>query len=186
MSPARLLAVKAAIAGGLALAAEAALRSRPADRRPFSGPVRSRVEIEAPIDAVWEVVADIPGQVRWMPEMKRVAMLTPGPVGEGSVGEATVRIFGISVTDRVTITTFRPPVAFGIRHEGMFGGGGLMNLRSAPDGTTTIVTWEEHLVPPFLPAVGWLLSRPIIAWLYQRDLFLLRDVVEDKRPGTPG
>jgi hypothetical protein len=59
------------------------------------------------------------------------------------------------------------------------GGRGIMALRPGLDGTTTIVEWEETLVPPWLPAFGWLIGRPIIAYLYQRDLFLLRDVVED-------
>jgi hypothetical protein len=144
--------------------------------------VTARVEIEASPEDVWSVVADIPGQTRWMPEMKRVSMITPGPVREGSVGEATVRIFGISVTDRVTITTFQPASAFGIEHEGLFGGAGRMDLRPGLDGTTTVVTWVEELVPPWLPAIGWLVGRPIIAYLYQRDLYLLRDVVEDLFP----
>jgi hypothetical protein len=180
----RLLAL-GGIAGLLAATAEGVLESMAPDRRPLSGPVRTRVEIAAPAERVWEVLADVPGQVRWMPEMKRVAVLTPGPVGEGSVGEATVRIFGIAVTDRVTITTFRPPEAFGIAHEGLFGGGGHITLRPGVAGETTIVEWEEHLVPPLLPALGWLMSRPMIAWLYQRDLFLLRDLVEDQPGAIP-
>ena len=98
-------------------------------------------------------------------------------------GRSSVKtwILGIAVTDRVTITTFRPPDAFAIRHEGLFGGGGHMTLRPGADGSTTIVEWEEFLVPPWLPAVGWMMGRPIIAWLYQRDLFLLRDVVEAEK-----
>lgn len=183
--PARLVRSGIAIvgvAGALALVGEALLRLLPAPSRPFSGPVRAQVEIEARIEDVWAVVADIPNQVRWMPEMKRVVMLTSNPTREGSVGEATVRIFGIAVTDRVTITTFRPPVAFGIEHEGLFGGGGLVNLRPGLDDTTTVVSWEEHLVPPWLPAFGWFVGRPVIAWLYQRDLFLLRDLVEELFP----
>jgi hypothetical protein len=178
MSRARWLAAGAAVAGISALALERALTSLPPEDRPASGPVRARVEIEAPIKRVWDVVADIPGQVRWMPEMKRVVVLTPGPVREGTVGEATVRIMGIAVTDRVTITTFRAPEAFAIEHEGLVGGRGHITLRPGLDGTTTIVEWEEFLVPPWLPAVGWLMGRPVISWLYRRDLFLLRDVVE--------
>lgn len=172
-------------AGLLAVVAELVLQTRSPDRRPFSRPVRSQVQIEAPIERAWEIVADIPGQVRWMPEMKRVSLVTPGPVREGSIGEATVRIFGIAVTDRVTITTFRPPTSFGIEHDGLFGGYGRIELWPGRDEGTTIVEWEEQLVPPVLPALGWLMGRPLIAWLYQRDLFLLRDLVEDL-PGLSG
>jgi hypothetical protein len=43
----------------------------------------------------------------------------------------------------------------------------------------------EHLVPPWLPAFGWLVGRPIVAYLYQRDLYLLRDLVEETFPPVP-
>ena len=140
--------------------------------------MHAQVEILAPIERVWPVLADIPGQLRWMPEMKEVAVLTPGPIGVGTVGEATVRLFGIAVTDRVTITRYEPPVAFGIEHDGLFRGEGLLTLTSTADGTATVVDWVETLVPPWLPAVGWLVGRPMIAAVYQRDLDLLQELVE--------
>jgi uncharacterized membrane protein len=172
-------------AGGLAaaaIAAERVLQWMAPARRPLSGPVRAQVEIDAPIEQVCSVLADVAGQVRWMPEMKRVWMLTPGPIREGSQGQATVRLFGIAVTDRVTITAFQPPTAFGIEHHGLFGGSGRIELRAGPNGRTTVVEWVEHLVPPWLPALGWLLARPVIGYLYRRDLRLLRDLVEDRPP----
>ena len=45
-----------------------------------------------------------------------------GPVGVGTDAEAEVRIFGISVTDPVTITEFEPPHRFAISHDGTFKG----------------------------------------------------------------
>ena len=41
--------------------------------------------------------------------MKAVRLPTPPPIGVGTRGEADVRIFGIAVTDPVTITEFEPP-----------------------------------------------------------------------------
>src|SRR3954451_10982307 len=101
--------------------------------------------IDAPIDETWRVVADIPRQPEWMHEMKRVALLTPGPVGVATRGNATVRIFGISVSDPVEITAFEPPRRFAIRHESRFTGGGLITLEPGADGTTTIIRWSETL-----------------------------------------
>ena len=169
--------------GALAVAIDRLLAGLDPERRPLSGPVRPSVEIAAPIERTWEVLADIPGQTRWMPEMKSVRMLTPGPVGVGSVGEATIRIFGVAVRDEVDITTYEPPSAFGIEHRGLFGGSGLLTLRPGEGGQTTIVDWVERLVPPWLPHLGWILQRPVIAYLYQRDLFLLREIVEGGAEG---
>lgn len=166
------------VLGAAGVVLDRALAGVPAEGRPFSGPVRATVEIHAPIDRVWPILVDIHGQVRWMPEMKEVTVVTAGPVGVGSVAEALVRIVGIGVRDRVVITRYEPPVAYGIEHLGLFGGPGLIELRPGPDGTTTIVQWTERLIPPLLPRLGWIVGRPVIARLYQRDLFLLREVVE--------
>ena len=182
--PIRRLARLIATVGGLAFAVDRLLGAQSPDRRPLSGPVRVRVVIDAPIQRVWDVLSDIPGQIRWMPEMKEVEILTPLPVGEGTIGEAYVRIFGIGVRDRVEITTFRPPHAFGIQHDGRFGGWGLIELQPGPGDRTTIVDWTEELTPPLLPHLGWVLQRPVIAHLYQRDLYLLRDLCEEGRDAT--
>jgi hypothetical protein len=76
------------------------------------------------------------------------------------------------------ITVFEPMAAYGIEHRGLFRGAGQLRLRAGLDGITTIVDWEETLVPPILPRLGWIVGRPIIGHLYQRDLFLLRDIVQ--------
>lgn len=155
-----------------------------ASRRGADGhaPIRSIVVIDAPIERVWAELADIPGQVRWMREMKSVRLLTPGPVGVGTRGEATVRILGISVTDPVEVTEFDPPRRFAIRHEGLFTGGGVIELRPGADGTTTIVSWDETLIPPFLPDLVLAIQRPVFAAVFQADLHHFRELFE----GTPG
>ncbi len=53
---------------------------------------------------------------------------TPGPIGVGTRGEADVRILGIGVTDPVEIVEFDPPRRFAIRHDGVFKGGGVIEL----------------------------------------------------------
>jgi hypothetical protein len=140
--------------------------------------MRMLVVVDAPIDEAWAVVADIPLQPEWMHEMKRVTITTPGPVGVGTRGEATVRIFGIGVTDPVEITEFEPPGRFAIRHEGLFTGGGLITLEAGADGTTTIVRWEETLIPPILPELGALIQAPILRGIFQADLHRLKRLVE--------
>lgn len=169
---------------GAALAAiglERWLAARQADGPPA---IRTFVVIDASPERVWAELADIEGQPRWMREMKEVRLLTPAPVGVGTRGEATVRIFGIAVTDPVTVTEFDPPRRFGIRHEGTFAGSGVIELEPGVDGTSTILRWEETLIPPLLPHLGAAVQRPILERIFQDDLGRLRDLLEPP-PATP-
>ena len=136
------------------------------------------VVVDAPPDETWAVVADIPLQPEWMHEMKEVRLTTTGPVGVGTRGEATVRIAGISVTDPVEVTAFEPPTRFAIRHEGLFTGGGLITLEPGAGGATTIVRWDETLVPPLLPELGALAQAPVLRSIFQADLHRLKRLVE--------
>lgn len=141
-------------------------------------PIRSLIVIDAPIERVWAELADVEGQPRWMHEMKSVRLLTPPPVGVGTRGEATVRIFGISVTDPVEVTEFQPPQRFAIRHEGSFTGGGLITLEPGADGSTTIVRWDETLIAPVLPRFAGRLQAPVLGAIFQADLERFRAICE--------
>lgn len=141
-------------------------------------PIRSLIVIDAPVERVWQVLADVEGQPRWMHDMKAVRVLTPGPVGVGTRGEADVRIFGMEVLDPITITAFEPPRRFAIRHDGQFSGEGVIELESGAGGNTTIVRWDETIVPPYLPHLGALLLAPILGSIFQADLARLRKLVE--------
>ena len=136
-----------------------------------------QIVIDAPLQRVWEVASDVQRQPEWMHEMKRVEMLTPGPVRVGSRGRATVRIFGISTTDDVVITRLEPPHAFGIRHEGAFTGEGLLEFGAEGD-QRTVIRWMEYLRPPLFPMLGGLIQRPILRRIFQSDLRTLKEILE--------
>ncbi len=141
-------------------------------------PIHSLVVVDAPPDAVWAAVGDVEGQPRWMHDLKAVRLATPGPVGVGTEAEGTVRILGLAVIDPITITEYEPPARFAIAHRGAFRGTGRITLQPGADGTTTIVRWEETLVPPLLPEVGALALRPVLREVFQADLHRLRALVE--------
>jgi uncharacterized protein YndB with AHSA1/START domain len=169
--------VRLGILGGVAAwLAERNLAMAAHGRQP--APIRTFVVIEAPIDRVWAEVSDIESQPRWMHDMKSVTVTTPGPTEVGTRGKATVRILGISTTDPVTVTEFEPPRRFGIRHEGRFSGAGLIALEPGADGSTTVVTWDETILPPLLPRLGSLVLRPVLTRVFQADLDRLREIIE--------
>jgi uncharacterized membrane protein len=170
------LAVVAGIVVAKAAAWDRVLAARRGGRPPE--PLRMLVVVDAPIERTWRILADIPLQPVWMHEMKEVRITTPGPTGVGTRGEATVRIFGIAVTDPVEVTAFEPPVRFAIRHEGLFTGGGLITLEAGADDTTTIVRWEETLVPPVFPVLVATLLAPVLRTVFQADLHRLKGLVE--------
>ena len=58
------------------------LAMRRGDRPPE--PLRMLVVVDAPIEAAWRVLADIPLQPLWMHEMKEVRLTTPGPARVGT------------------------------------------------------------------------------------------------------
>ena len=141
-------------------------------------PLHMLAIVDASPEETWDVLADIPLQPEWMHEMKEVRLSTPGPARVGTRGEATVRIFGIGVTDPVEVTAFEPPTRFAIRHEGLFSGEGTITLEPGAAGTTTIVRWDETLVPPLLPELGALVLTPVLRSIFQADLHRLKRLVE--------
>jgi hypothetical protein len=176
MSLLRRLLVLALVGAPIAIALDRRLAKRRGTRPPAA--IRTLVVVDAPIADTWAVLADIPLQPEWMREMKSVTVTTPGATGVGTRGEATVRIFGISVTDPVEVTVFEPPHRFEIRHEGLFTGGGVITLEEGADGTTTVVRWDETLVPPLLPELGALIGAPILRSIFQGDLDRFKRLVE--------
>ena len=167
---------------GIGWAVDRVLATRAAGGRP--APIRSVIVIDAPIERVWVVVADVEGQPRWMHEMKAVRVLTAGPIGVGTTAEAEIRILGISVLDPVVITTFEPPRRFAIRHVGRFTGDGTIDLEPGADGSTTVVIWVETLVAPYFPHLGGVVLGPILGRIFQADLGHLRDLIEQSPTGT--
>jgi uncharacterized membrane protein len=170
-------AVRLAIVGaGIGYALDRILAEQAGDRDP--DPISSMVVVDAPIERVWDVLADLERQPLWMEEMKAIRIPEGEPIGVGLVCEADVRIFGITVTDPVRITEFEPPHRYAISHDGMFRGSGTITLEAGPDGTTTIVRWDEVLIPPIFAHLGALAMTPVLGAIFQSDLARFKEMVE--------
>ena len=170
-------AVRLAIVGaGISYALDRIL-AKQADGAPPE-PIESMVVIDAPIEKVWALLADVERQPEWMTEMQSVRVLDDSPIGVGTKAEAQVRIFGITVTDPVTITEFDPPLRYAISHDGQFKGTGTISLESGADLTTTVMRWEEQLSPPVLAHLGALVMTPALGAIFQADLVRFKELVE--------
>jgi len=85
------------------------------------------------------------------------------------------------VEDPIEITVFEPPVRYAIRHQGFVSGGGDIRLVAEGgdgDTATTLVTWEETLVPRVLPHLGSLVLAMVFEPIFRRDLERLAALVE--------
>ncbi len=175
-------AIRLALVGaGIGYALDRILGEQSAGREPQ--PISSMIVIDAPIERVWTELADVAGQPRWMREIKAIRV-PDGPIEVGMTCEADIRMFGISVTDPVTITTFEPPHHYAISHDGTFKGSGTFTLELGADLTTTIVRWDELLVPPFLPHLGALAMTPALGAIFQADLVRFKELVEAGSPAA--
>jgi len=146
--------------------------------RPALDPIRTRVEVDAPIGQTWAALVDLARQPEWMTDLKSVEILTPGPLRVGSRATAAVRILGIAVADPVEVVELAPPHRYGIRHEGAFKGHGLITLDTIDGGRRTRVEWSETLVPPVLPNLGAVIQAPILRRIFQADLERFRALAE--------
>lgn len=155
------------------------LRDRAGGTEP--APIRTSIEIDSPIERVWAVLADVERQPEWMHDLREVRLLTPPPVGVGTRAVGRVQAFGIAVEDPIEVTVFEPPLRYAIRHEGIVRGSG--DIRLVPDdgdgdGATTLLTWEEVLVPRLLPHLGGLVVALVFRPIFERDLERLAALVE--------
>ena len=64
---------------------------------------------------------------------------------------------------------------------GSFKGHGLITLEAGADGTTTIVRWDEVLIPPLLPHLGALALTPTLGAIFQADLVRPQGARRDRR-----
>lgn len=151
---------------------------------PIRVPIRTRIEIDAPIGAVWERLVDIERQPEWMTDLKAVRVTTSGPTGIGTRADGDIRILGIPVRDPVEVVEFAPPHRYAVRHAGRFSGQGVITLDTLDGGRRTRVEWAETLVPPILPNLGAMIQGPILGRVFQADLERLKSLVETGRAGT--
>lgn len=134
--------------------------------------------LPGPPDVVWHLITDWENQGDWMLEASDFVITSPQREGVGVEGEATVKIAGISTRDRIRVTRWEPQRRLGIAHEGWVSGGGELLLTPLDDGSTHIF-WREDLYPPLgiLGAIGLSIFRPLMKWIFERDLRVLASLV---------
>lgn len=147
--------------------------------------VEVAIEIAAPPEAVWARLVDWENLGLWMREARDFKVLTATREGVGVEAQARVTIAGITTLDTVVVSRWEPPVWFEIEHRGWVSGTGLLHCRPTASGTW--VWWRESLVPPW-SILGWAgmqLLKPVMAWVFRRDIRLLKELADqESHPST--
>jgi uncharacterized protein YndB with AHSA1/START domain len=145
--------------------------------------------IKAPPERVWDVISDIPGQRRWMVDLRKVepseAQGSTGAAawaGEGAVLDVTSELFGLPlVKDRMRISRWEPPTRFDVEHIGAFTGTGEFILKPVAGGT--LFSWREVFKPPLgvLGELGFaLVVGPHLRSVFRRSMANVKRLSEGR------
>jgi hypothetical protein len=139
-----------------------------------------RIFIRATPEQVWEVLADLEGQKRWMVDLRRLDITSEQRSGLGTEVDVTSELFGIPlVKDKMLITAWEPPYRFDVKHVGAFTGYGSFMLEPVADGT--VFTWIEEFKPPLwkLGELGFsLVVGPHLRSVFRRSMDNVRKLSE--------
>lgn len=70
------------------------------------------LDINAAPSTVFGIISDIEGSPKHQPKIKRIEMLTDGPVGAGTAWNETREMMGKEATMRIEMTQFDPPNSY--------------------------------------------------------------------------
>jgi hypothetical protein len=137
--------------------------------------------VAAPIDRAFQLFTDIEHGSAHVSDIKRIEMLTPGPVRRGTRWRETRENLGVSDSAEMEITSFERNRMYTITHhkagvqiETTFW------FEAAPGGTNVSIEFELEsggLPPGLLAPLGWALERKVTQVL-SHDLADLKHAVE--------
>jgi len=128
---------------------------------------------------VWADVRDISSHVTWMQDAAEIRFVSDQHEGLGATFECDTKIGPLSLTDVMEITSWEDERRMGVRHVGLVEGTGEFTL-SAVGSRSTEFRWEEDLTFPwyFGGPVGAFCSRPVLRWVWNRNLTRLKVRIE--------
>lgn len=132
------------------------------------------IDIPADVATVWADVERLETHVEWMADAESIEFVGDQRRGTGVVMRVLTRVGPLQTTDVIRVTSWTQQRSIGVRHEGLVSGVGTFQLEEQGDGTR--FTWREELSLPwyFGGFVGGQLAKPVLAWIWRRNLRRLR------------
>lgn len=136
------------------------------------------IDIAAPLEEVWSHAADLPSHTEWMADAESISFEGHQTSGVGTRMRVETVVGPLRTTDVMEVTEWSEPHTIGVRHSGMVAGEGRFRLSRIAGGTR--FTWTEELTfPPAMGGpVGAAAARPVLAWVWRRNLEGLKRRVE--------
>jgi uncharacterized protein YndB with AHSA1/START domain len=137
--------------------------------------------VAAPVERVFQLFTDIEHGSDHVSDIKRIEMLTQGPVRRGTRWRETREIMGVSDSAEMEITSFERNRTYTITHHKA--GVAIATtfwFEPAPGGTNVTIEFELEsggLPPGLLAPLGWAIERKVTQVL-SRDLVDLKHSAE--------
>ncbi|CAN5245127.1 hypothetical protein BH18ACT5_BH18ACT5_16080 [soil metagenome] len=141
-------------------------------------PITVSIDIDAPIERVWDRLADLEGHKHWMGDVGSLSFDNDKRQGLGTVMTVATQVGPLRLVDRMLVTVWDPPRRMTVEHQGAVKGAGQFIL--SPVGGATRLIWIEELHFPWrlggpITALG---SRPVLATIWLRNLRRFKRLVE--------
>ena len=143
--------------------------------------IKIEVRIRAPLQLVWEMVADIRTHTEWMVNAESITVTSDCSSGVGTTFDCVTKIGPFRTIDHMEITEWIEERVMGVAHRGLVSGSGRFTLQEAGPSDTNF-SWEETLTFPWwiggrLTSIG---STPVLKAIWRGNLRRLSRLVEDR------
>jgi uncharacterized protein YndB with AHSA1/START domain len=136
------------------------------------------VQIEAPPEQVWPLLADLGGHGEWMTDVRSIEFETTKRSGLGTRLQVHTRVGPFSTKDVMEVAAWEEGRRIAITHLGAVRGSGEFLLEGG-DGRSRFVWAEELHFPWYLGGpVGEFIARPALLRIWRDNLEQLRKLAE--------
>lgn len=139
------------------------------------------IELDAPVERVWQIVEPVERHVDWMHDAVAIRFEDEQTRGVGTRFLCDTKVGPIRLVDRMEITEWRPNEAMGVRHVGLVTGTGVFTLTPIDLGRRTRFTWSEELVFPWWlggPLGALIGGKVVLGAIWRRNLRALDRIVD--------
>ena len=146
------------------------------------GPITASKHFNAPLETVWEVMADLENAADRIQAIVKLEVLTDGPVGQGTRFRETRIMFKKEATEEMEVTVWDPPNSYTTEADGC-GCHYTTVINCESDGDGTRVTMSMSIVPTstfgkiMSALMGWMM-KGAGAKAFAKDLEDLKAFVE--------